>query len=283
MVVFTLKKNLQSFLNYLKERNFQIGFVPTMGALHEGHLTLVKKSMEENNATVVSIFVNPTQFDNQNDLKYYPRTLEKDLFLLENLDKDMIVYIPVAEDLYGGPVRAKAYDHGGLDRVMEGAYRPGHFDGVATVVELLFDAVRPHRAYFGEKDFQQLQIIRHLVKSKKIPLEIRPVEIVREGDGLAMSSRNLRLTPEWRKEAPFLYHILREAREMAQQGHSPGEIKRYVMQQFEKETALRPDYFEIAEEETLQPADTFEPDKHYRAFVAAYAGDIRLIDNIRIK
>jgi len=282
MIVFTLKQNLRDHISRLKEKGFQIGFVPTMGALHEGHLSLVRRSLDENDATVVSIFVNPTQFDNPDDLAKYPRLLERDLHLLERLDKNIIVYLPVAEDLYEGPVEARRYDLGGLDRVMEGAYRPGHFDGVATVVHLLFDAVRPHRAYFGEKDFQQLQIIRRLTETENIPVEIRPVEIVREEDGLAMSSRNLRLNDYWRKQAPLLYGLLRKARQWAEEGMGPAEIKRRVREELER-SPLKPDYFEIAEEQSLQPADTFQPGKHYRAFMAAYAGDVRLIDNIRLK
>jgi len=282
MIVFTLKKNLQSHIDELKRRGKSIGFVPTMGALHEGHLSLVRKSLNENDATAVSIFVNPTQFDNPDDLAKYPRLLERDLHLLERLDKDIIVYLPLAEDLYEGAVKARRYDLGGLDKMMEGAFRPGHFDGVATVVHLLFDAVRPHRAYFGEKDFQQLQIIRRLVDMQHMPVEIRPVEIVREKDGLAMSSRNLRLNEYWRKQAPVLYELLQRARRLAEEGKNPDEIKQIVLMELDQ-SPLRADYFEIADEESLRPARSFEPGKHYRAFVAAYAGDVRLIDNIRLK
>ncbi len=282
MIVFTLRKNIRNTVKKLKEAGKTIGFVPTMGALHPGHLALVKKSLEENHRTVVSIFVNPTQFDNPDDLAKYPRILERDLHLLEQTDKDLLVYLPLAEDLYEGNVKAKSFDHGGLDRVMEGAYRRGHFDGVATVVSLLFDAVQPHRAYFGEKDFQQLQIIRRLVESQNYPVDIRPVPIHREKDGLAMSSRNLRLTEPMRKEAPFIYQTLLKAKEMAEKGMKPALIKENISLLYEK-SPLRLEYFEIADEEHLRPAENFEPGKNYRAFIAAYAGDIRLIDNLRIK
>ncbi len=282
MIVFTLKKNLKEFIRELKRKGKNIGFVPTMGALHEGHLSLIERSLEENDHTVVSIFVNPTQFDNRTDLEKYPRFLERDLHKLELRDKDMIVYIPDAADLYNGEIRAKKFDHGGLDQVMEGKFRPGHFDGVATVVKLLFESVEPDRAYFGEKDFQQLRIIQNLVKQFNIPVEICPVPIFREEDGLAMSSRNLRLTPEMRKVAPVLYKALMHAEKLADQGKNPVKI-RYEIEKLLSASPLELEYFEIADEENLLPVEDFEPEKNYRAFIAAYVGDIRLIDNIRIK
>jgi pantoate--beta-alanine ligase len=282
MIVYTLRRNINDAVKSEKKDRKKIGFVPTMGALHDGHLSLVRQSLRENDVTVISIFVNPTQFDNPDDLEKYPRTLERDLHLLEQTDKNLTVYLPHAEDLYRGEVVSRSFDHKGLDKVMEGAYRKGHFDGVATVVSLLFEAVEPDRAYFGEKDFQQLRIIQNMVEQMKFPVEIRPVPIRREPDGLAMSSRNLRLSPEMRKEAPFIYKTLKEAKTMAEKGFSPGEIKKHIMKLY-GETPLRLEYFEIADEELLHPASSFEDAKHYRAFVAAYAGDIRLIDNIRVK
>ncbi len=279
MEVFTLKTHLGARIESLKNQGKTIGFVPTMGALHEGHLSLIEQSIKENDSTVVSIFVNPTQFDRKDDLEKYPRTLERDLYLLEQTDKNMIVYIPVAEDLYQGTVEAKHYALNGLDKTMEGKYRPGHFDGVATVVHKLFEAVRPHKAYFGEKDFQQLRIIQTLVENLKLPVEIIPVKIYREKDGLAMSSRNRRLKPEMRQAAPFIYQTLKQAASM-KPNHSPGEIKRQVELAFEKHPLLRLEYFEIADEENLQPAKKFDPRKKYRGFIAVFAGDVRLIDNI---
>jgi len=283
MIVYTRKANLRNFLEPLKRSGKTIGFVPTMGALHEGHLSLVRRAAAENDAVVVSIFVNPTQFDNPDDLAKYPRLLERDLSLLEEIDPGMIIYLPVAGDLYEGPVRARSYDLDGLDEVMEGKFRPGHFAGVATVVHLLLDAVRPDRAYFGEKDFQQLRIIERLVNKLKLPVSIIPVPIVREDDGLAMSSRNLRLNEDMRKAASFIYRMLRYARRLADEGLGPEEIRRQIRRRFAEESPLRLEYIEIADENTLLPAETFLPGKHYRAFIAAYAGDVRLIDNLRIK
>ncbi len=279
MEVYTLKSNLGKRIRELKSEGKTVGFVPTMGALHEGHLSLVRQSLKDNNITVVSIFVNPTQFDRKDDLEKYPRTLERDLYLLERTGKNIMVYIPVAEDLYEGKIEVGTYDLNGLDKVMEGAHRPGHFDGVATVVHKLFQSVQPHRAYFGEKDFQQLRIIQTLVKKLNLPIEIIPVPIYREPDGLAMSSRNLRLTEEMRKAAPFIYETLQKAAEMSR--HSgPQEIKDFVYKTFEKHPLLQLEYFEIADEENLQPAPHFEKGKKYRGFIAVFAGDIRLIDNI---
>lgn len=283
MIIFTTKRNLRNFLKHLKEKGEKLGFVPTMGALHEGHLQLVENSLRENDHTIVSIFVNPTQFDNKEDLEKYPRPLERDLYRLEQMSPEMIVYIPIAEDIYEGNIEAKNYDHGGLDQVMEGKYRKGHFDGVATIVHKLFDIVQPDRAYFGEKDFQQLQIIRRLVKSQNLPVEIIPVPIVREEDGLAMSSRNIRLNERQRTAAPYIYQMLLEAKKWAEQGENVVDIKKKIYKAFENHPVLELEYFEIADEENLQPAEDFEKDKHYRAFIAVYAGNIRLIDNIRIK
>ncbi len=282
MFVWTYKANLRPFIDGLKNRGQSIGFVPTMGALHAGHLALVRRSLAENDRTVVSIFVNPTQFDRRQDLETYPRFPERDLALLEKLDPEMIVYLPVAEDLYEGPVERRHFDLDGLDRVMEGRHRPGHFDGVATVVKLLFEAVRPHRAYFGEKDFQQLRIIQTLAQKLNLPIEIVPVEIQREADGLAMSSRNLRLDDARRKAAPEIHRLLRQARDMARQGHTPEAIRAEIIRQFEQHPLLDLEYFEIADEQSLQPARTFEKGKKYRGFVAVFAGDVRLIDNMAL-
>ena len=279
MFVFTIKKNLRDFLSKLREKGSSIGFVPTMGALHDGHLALIKQSGRENDYTVVSIFVNPTQFDRKDDLEKYPRTLERDLYLLEQINPGMIVYIPEATDLYEGQITSRSYDHGGLDKVMEGKFRPGHFDGVATVVHLLFDAVNPDKAYFGEKDFQQLQIIRHLVKTQQLPVEIVPVPIYREKDGLAMSSRNRRLTPEQRQAAPLIYKTMKEGAGLFPL-KSPEEIKGFVFDRLKNHPLLEPEYVEIAEVETLKPAKKFEEGKKYRMFAAVFAGDIRLIDNL---
>ncbi len=283
MIIYTIGQNLTQYIQKLKDKGMRMGFVPTMGALHAGHLSLVDRSLSENDKTVVSIFVNPTQFDNPEDLAKYPRFLERDLYMLEKRNPEMIVYAPVPEDIYGQKVEAKKYDHGGLDRVMEGKFRPGHFDGVATVVHKLFEIVKPDRAYFGEKDFQQLQIIRRLVETQNLPVEIVPVEIVREEDGLAMSSRNIRLKREQRAHAPFIYQTLQKAREWTEASLSPEEIKKKITDLYKDHPVLKLEYFEIAEEKSLMPTRQFEKEKHYRAFIAVFAGDIRLIDNIRLK
>ena len=282
MIVWTSRQNMHDHATALRRQGQSIGFVPTMGALHQGHLSLVQHSLRDNDATMVSIFVNPTQFDNPDDLAKYPRFVEKDLHALEQLDKNIIVYLPLAEDIYQGRVEADHYDFGGLEKVMEGAFRPGHFDGVATIVRKLFDIVQPHRAYFGEKDFQQLRIIQTLAQQLKDSIEIVPVEIYRENDGLAMSSRNLRLTPEHRGAAPFLYESLQKAREMAREGLPPAAIKEAIRSMYDQHPLLDLEYFEIADEENLQPATAFEPGKKYRGFLAVYAGDIRLIDNMAL-
>jgi pantoate--beta-alanine ligase len=281
MNVYTLKKNLSGHLRQFEKHS--VGFVPTMGALHEGHLGLVKKCSEQNPHCVVSIFVNPTQFNNPEDLDKYPRRLERDLYLLERINPEITVYIPEAKDLYDGEIKAVPFNHQGLDKTMEGRFRPGHFDGVVTVVGKLFEAVNPEKAYFGEKDFQQLRIIQNMVEQLHLPVKIIPVEIYREEDGLAMSSRNLRLTPGMRQAAPFIYRALLQARDLAQENHPPLQIKEFIYNLFKEHSPLKLEYFEIADEETLRPAEQFEAGKHYRGFIAAYAGKIRLIDNIRLK
>lgn len=255
-----------------------IGFVPTMGALHEGHLSLVRQARQENDLVIVSIFVNPIQFNNPEDLKKYPRTLEKDLEMLASVQCD-IVFTPSVDEMYPKSIE-KTYDFGALAEVMEGAFRPGHFNGVAVVVQRLFEITLPHKAYFGEKDFQQLQIIKALVRIEKIEVEIVPCPISRESDGLARSSRNERLTPEMRAAAPYIQMVLREAKGLSDT-HTAGQIMRYITQKFEDHPLLKLEYFSIADEETLQPV-TGPIRAGSIGFIAVFAGDIRLIDNIRL-
>ena len=275
MQVFTQKTNLKEYLS-----GKSTGFVPTMGALHRGHISLVERSVQEMPHSVVSIFVNPTQFNNPDDLKRYPRSLREDLAMLESAGCDA-VYIPDVKDVYGEHPEEEHYDFGGLDRVMEGAHRPGHFDGVWSVVRRLFEIVEPERAYFGEKDFQQLQIIRRMTRLSGMPVEIKGLPIVREPDGLAMSSRNRRLTPEYREAAPFIYRSLKKVKEMFGTKSVP-EIYEWVKDEFARQELLEPEYFIIAEEESLLPVQQVEKGKKYRAFTAVYAGEIRLIDNISL-
>lgn len=279
MVVFTEKEKLTPFIQNLKNEGKTIGFLPTMGALHEGHLSLAKESIAKNDVTVVSIFVNPTQFNNPEDLEKYPRTEQKDIDLLTSIGVDY-VYLPTVSDLYNEGEVAKKYDFGGIENVMEGEFRPGHFDGVATVVSKLFRAVNPDRAYFGEKDFQQVRIIQEMVKQEQIDIEIVPMPIFRAENGLALSSRNMRLSQENLEAAPFIYKVLKEAVELKQKGKTPAEVKAFVESTFEA-SSFELEYFEITDEKSLQPISTFNSTEKARGFVVAYAGDIRLIDNIQ--
>ncbi len=247
-----------------------------MGALHEGHTGLVRRSVAENDITGCSIFVNPIQFNNPDDLLKYPRTLEKDLEMLEEAGCNL-VFVPSVEEMYPEQV-SKVYDFGELDKVLEGAHRPGHFNGVAVVVKKLFDIFQPHRAYFGEKDFQQLRIIQALVRMEQIPVEIIPCPTVRESDGLAMSSRNRRLSAEERNRAPEIYRTLLKAKKLA--GKMPvADLKELCRKDLE-EKGFIPDYFEIADTETLQPLNNWKEAPMAVACVAAFLGPVRLIDNM---
>ena len=256
-----------------------VGFVPTMGALHEGHLSLIQKSLKENPVLIVSIFVNPTQFDSPLDLEKYPRNLTHDLSLIEQIAPDAIVFTPSVSEIYGNTVHTKNYAFEGLDRIMEGASREGHFQGVATVVEQLLDLVKPDKAYFGEKDFQQLQIIKKMVSQKKHPTTIVGCPIKREPDGLAMSSRNQRLSNEQRLHAPFLYQALQEAKSLFQKQNATA-AHRHVEALFAAQTHFTLDYFSICSEETLMESHVDKTEK-VRGFIAAQLGEIRLIDNLK--
>ena len=256
-----------------------VGFVPTMGALHEGHLSLIQKSLKENPVLIVSIFVNPTQFDSPLDLEKYPRNLTHDLSLIEQIEPDAIVFTPSVSEIYGNTVHTKNYAFEGLDRIMEGASREGHFQGVATVVEQLLDLVKPDKAYFGEKDFQQLQIIKKMVSQKKHPTTIVGCPIKREPDGLAMSSRNQRLSNEQRLHAPLLYQALQEAKSLFQKQNATA-AHRHVEALFAAQTHFTLDYFSICSEETLMESHVDKTEK-VRGFIAAQLGEIRLIDNLK--
>ena len=278
MKVFTTIKETSDYLSRQKAEGMQIGFVPTMGALHEGHLSLMQRAKEENDLLAVSVFVNPIQFNNAADLEKYPRDLDRDRKLLEQIGCD-VLFAPDVEEMYPEP-ETTAYDFGPLERVMEGASRKGHFNGVAVVVRKLFGIIGPQKAYFGEKDFQQLAIIQELVRQYKLPVEIVPCPIVREPDGLAMSSRNERLTAEERKIAPEIYRILQAAKAKIDE-LNPSELKKWVEEQFDKEPEFRLDYFEIADDTYLQPVENWDNNKGIMGFVAVFLGNVRLIDNIR--
>ncbi len=279
MLIFTEIKSLQQEIKSLKNGT-TIGFVPTMGALHEGHLSLVEKSKKENDIVIVSIFVNPTQFDNADDLINYPKTIEKDLSLLESFNCD-IAFTPTPEEIYADEIQSQSFDFDGLEFQMEGKFRAGHFNGVGTIVERLFKVVKPHKAYFGEKDFQQIQIIRKMVEKKKLPVQIISCPIHREKDGLAMSSRNIRLTKEQRAAAPFIYETLKEAK-IKFGTNNASEVLNWVENEFKNHPLFTLEYFEIADEDTLLPVETKSPSKKYRAFIAVFAGKVRLIDNISL-
>lgn len=283
MKVFHIKKELNVYLDSYRNDSKTIGFVPTMGALHQGHLSLVEKGLSQNTVVVVSVFVNPTQFNNTEDLEKYPRTLDRDVNLLETLSKDrIIVYAPTVKDVYDNSVVSESFKFSGLEHEMEGEFRPGHFDGVGTIVKRLFEIVKPNAAYFGEKDFQQLQIVKKLVENYNIPVKIVGCKIHRETDGLAMSSRNERLKPEYRMAAPFIFKTLKTAK-LKFGTKSANKVSEWVVAQFKKHELLELEYFIIADENTLKPVKRKSNKKSYRAFIAVFADDIRLIDNIALK
>lgn len=279
MKVLKSKKTLIDYVERQREMGKKIGFAPTMGALHRGHLSLYKAAKKENDEVISSIFVNPTQFNNPDDFQKYPKTLEKDLELLEKAGVDA-VYVPNVEEMYPDGLNSKKYNFDGLENEMEGKYRPGHFDGVGTIVEELFRQVQPHNAYFGEKDYQQLAIIKKMIEKTKLPVKIHGVPTLREEDGLAMSSRNVRLTETQRKEATIIYETLEKVKEWFKV-ISLEEIKQRVTDIF-RNSNFELEYFVIADEKTLKETDFFYKDKNYRAFIVAYAGDVRLIDNMHL-
>lgn len=257
-----------------------IGFVPTMGALHKGHGELVKHSVKENDITVVSIFVNPTQFNNSDDLNLYPRTAERDYKLLEILEVD-IVFSPSVDEIYPEPDK-RMFDFSGIDKVLEGEFRPGHFNGVAQVVSKLFDFVKPDKAYFGEKDIQQLAIIRQMVKQLHMPVEIVGIPIIREESGLAMSSRNQRLDEEDKKTASIIYNVLKDS--VSSIGNnSPEKVTSSVIERLNSVPGLQVEYFSIVESDSFEPVVSWNKAKSIFGCIAVYCGDVRLIDNIRYK
>jgi len=281
MHIFYGKVALIAYLKTIKTANSTIGFVPTMGALHQGHLALMQRSLKENDDTVVSIFVNPTQFNNPEDLEKYPRTLEEDIKKMRGLSDKIILYAPSVEDIYEGQTVSQSFDFDGLENQMEGKFRPGHFNGVGTIVKRLFEIVTPTNAYFGEKDFQQLQIVKKLVEKNNLPVNIVGCPIFREDNLLAMSSRNERLTPEERKEAAIIYKTLTEAKEIFQNS-TPAETIQFVEDAFKDNKRFELEYFVIADESTLLSIDHKIKDKKYRAFIAVFVNSIRLIDTISL-
>ncbi len=281
MCIFYTQTELVSYLNSISNQKTTIGFVPTMGALHDGHLSLMQDALQNNNLVVVSIFVNPTQFNNAEDLAKYPRTLEEDVKKIQVLSDKIIVFAPTVEDIYKGNTISQQFDFDGLENQMEGKFRPGHFDGVGTIVKRLFEIVNPNNAYFGEKDFQQLQVIKKMVAKLQIPVTIIGCPIFRESNGLAMSSRNERLTAEQRKDATIIFQTLLKTKEHFQT-KTIKEVNDFVVKTFKQQKEFELEYFQIAEEATLLPCRRKSKTKKYRAFIAVFVNNIRLIDTISL-
>lgn len=277
MITLYTINDLQNAVSISKNKRKTIGFVPTMGALHEGHISLVNKCREQNDVCIVSIFVNPTQFNNQTDLEKYPRTIDEDIKLLNYAGVD-IVFVPSVQEIYPEPDN-RQFDFGQLDKVMEGKFRPGHFNGVAQVVSRLFDIVKPDRAYFGEKDFQQLAIIRQMVRQLNIPVEIVPMPIRREDSGLAMSSRNQRLTEDQKKDAVNIYRVLSESKTLYN-NKTVEELRFWVIENINKIASLEVEYFEIVDGNTLQQISDWKDTQYAVGCITVFCGEVRLIDNI---
>ena len=281
MHIFYGKAPLIDYLKSIKTDHTTIGFVPTMGALHQGHLSLMQQSMQENQATVVSIFVNPTQFNNPEDLAKYPRTLEEDIKKTANLSPEIIVFAPTIDDIYEGIPSSQFFDFDGLEDQMEGKFRPGHFNGVGTVVKRLFEIVEPTNAYFGEKDFQQLQIVKKMAAKNNLKVNIKGCPIYREPNNLAMSSRNELLSPKEKQEASLIYKTLVSAKAKFET-NSAATVTDWVQKSFEKNPDFKLEYFQIADETTLLPCLRKNKNKKYRAFIAVFVNNIRLIDTISL-
>jgi len=281
MLIFKTQNDLASHLVLISNRGTSIGFVPTMGALHQGHLSLLEKALANNSIVVISIFVNPTQFNNPEDLAKYPRTFEKDVESIKSVSNSIIVYAPSVDDIYKGKAISTPFDFDGLENQMEGKFRPGHFDGVGTIVNRLFEIVKPTRAYFGEKDFQQLQIIRKMVDKLKIPVIIVGCPIHREANGLAMSSRNERLSASEKNEASIIFKTINSAKKLFKT-KSAKSVTEFVITTFEKTPNFELEYFQIADEDTLLPCIRKSKTKKYRAFIAVIVNKIRLIDTISL-
>ncbi len=279
MKIYTTIISLQSALREYRSKNYQIGFVPTMGALHKGHLSLLKQCLAKDDISVVSIYVNPSQFNDKNDFRNYPRNFQSDLDLLKE-NGCHIVFLPGDDEMYPS-ADTREFDFGMMGTIMEGKYRPGHFNGVAQIVTKLFDAVNPHRAYFGRKDFQQLSIIRKLIHDLNYSIEIVECPIIREADGLAMSSRNALLTPDQRKAAPMIYETLYKVNEMIYRNDIP-TINSFVEATINASSLLKLEYFQIVDTFTLSQIKELTPEIPVTACIAVFADSVRLIDNIQL-
>ena len=277
MNIYKTAEELRSFITEERKQGHRIAFVPTMGALHEGHLSLVRRALKENDCCIVSVFVNPTQFNNPRDLETYPRTLDADSHLLASIGTTAL-FAPEVKTIYPEP-DTRVFHVGAVAEVMEGKYRPGHFNGVMQVVSRLFDLVQPDCAYFGEKDFQQIAVLRAMAREIKSPVEIIACPIVREEDGLARSSRNTLLSEEGRAQAPNIYRILSESRTWSKE-LSPKAVIERATQLLDAIPTLRVEYFEIVDADTLQPITRWEDSSKPHGCITVYCGEVRLIDNI---
>ena len=278
MLIFTTAAELRAHAEAARRAGRRIGLIPTMGALHEGHLQLVRTAAQACDEVIATVFVNPTQFNNPDDLRLYPRLPEQDAAALAPAGCTAL-FMPAVAEIYPQPTVLR-FDFGALERVMEGAHRPGHFNGVATVVSKLFHMARPHAAYFGQKDFQQVAIVRQLIADLSFDLELVVYPTVREADGLAMSSRNRRLSPEARAVAPLLYRVLTQAARQVQQGVAPAQVQAQALAALAAEPQFTPEYVEVADAQTLQPLTSYEAGRSVVLCVAAHMGGVRLIDNV---
>ncbi|MBD5289755.1 MAG: pantoate--beta-alanine ligase [Bacteroides sp.] len=282
MKIIKSLSELEEWVSHSHQRGLRIGLVPTMGALHEGHLSLVRRARKENDLVAVSIFVNPTQFNNPTDLETYPRDEERDFRLLAPEGTDMVFAPSVSEIYPSGAVREKIFDLGAAAEVMEGPRRPGHFQGVAQIVSRLFELIRPHNAYFGEKDFQQIAVIRNMVASEKMDVNIIACPIRRADDGLALSSRNALLTPEQRAVAPSIYRHLQQGVDYSH-SHGVSDTRAYVEELINAEPEMKVEYFEIVDGRTLQPIEEWGETDYSVGCITVYCGKVRLIDNIAFR
>ena len=281
MQILTTAAGLQAYTEHARRAGQRVGLVPTMGALHDGHLQLVQDARADCNEVITSIFINPTQFDNADDFRLYPRVPEADAALLAPAGCTAL-FVPSVEEMYPQPTVLR-FDFGDLERVMEGAHRPGHFNGVATVVSKIFHLARPHRAYFGQKDWQQVAIVRQLVADLSFDLEIVACPTLREADGLAMSSRNRRLDAAARAVAPRLHQVLAAAAAQVRQGRPPAQVQADADAALADEPLLTPEYFAVADAHTLQPLAAYAPGRAVVLCLAAHLGGVRLIDNVVVE
>ena len=278
MLIFTKITELQAFLAQTNGKKQTVGFVPTMGALHLGHISLIKASKKECDITICSIYVNPTQFNDKNDLERYPKTPEKDLELLSNIACD-VVFVPTTEEMYSSK-EERIFDFGYLDKILEGSHRPGHFNGVALIISKFFDIVKPYKAFFGSKDYQQVMIVKALVKQLHYDVEIKSCPILREEDGLAMSSRNALLNPDERKAAKIFPWLMDEVKALKEKGADINEIKNMVEVSLKKNSIYKLDYLAICDAASLKELNSFNEAQSYVVLIACFVGKIRLIDNI---